>query len=135
MAKILVVDDEKSYRVVLSRLLSRAGYQVATAGEPESAMLLLRDEPVDLVLSDLQMPGLDGLAFCRQVQRDIAQIPFILFTACAPTDRRRQAPTAGIYGWLDKPCDNRAVLAMVAAALPAAPPPSPGPPCLESETS
>jgi two-component system NtrC family response regulator len=117
VAEILVVDDEKNYRLILTRLLSNAGYRVLTADGPVAAMTLLKDHPVRLILSDLRMPLMDGLEFCRRVKQDIGEIPFILFSAFIAAQGQQQMNASGAWGFLDKPFDNDDVLAMVAAAL------------------
>lgn len=114
---VLVVDDEKNYRLILSRLLSGAGYRVLTAEGSLDAMALLREHHIGVVLSDMRMPQLDGLELCRHVNRNIRPIPFILFSAFASPQNRQQIVAAGAWGFLDKPFDNNDVLTMVAQAL------------------
>jgi len=81
--KILVVDDEKNYRIVLARLFEGVGCQVLLADSPESAMTLLQNEKVSLLLTDLQMAGKNDLDFCQRVRSEIGDIPTIVFTADA----------------------------------------------------
>jgi YesN/AraC family two-component response regulator len=65
---VLVVDDERSIQVGLRGLLAKEGHEVATAGSGEEALRLLDSEPFDLVLTDLRMPGLDGMGLLKKVQ-------------------------------------------------------------------
>ncbi len=115
---ILVVDDEKNYRIILSRILEGAGYQVLTADHPQVAMELIREQPVALILSDMRMPDIDGLELCRRVSQDIGSIPFILFSACIPTHYRQEIDaTIDAWGSLSKPFDNQDVLSLVEEVL------------------
>lgn len=115
---ILVVDDEKNYRIVLSRILDSAGYRVLTADGPRRALELLCEQPVALIMTDLHMPNVDGLELCRHVSRDIGKIPFILFSACFSA-RLRQEIDAIVESWggLCKPFNNGEVLSLVEAVL------------------
>ncbi|MDH3453537.1 MAG: response regulator [Desulfuromonadales bacterium] len=115
---ILVVDDEKNYRIILSRILAGAGYRVLTADRPQAALQLLREQPVALILSDMRMPEIDGLELCRRVSRDIGSVPFILFSAFIPAhDRQQIDATVDAWGSLSKPFDNQEVLSLVEAVL------------------
>ena len=111
--KILVVDDEKNYRIILSRLLEGNGYQVLSADSPEAAMRILRQEQVSLILSDLRMKNVDGLNFCRQVFAEIGQIPCVVFTAYATEYCKNEIMNAGILDCLVKPFRNQDVLQLV----------------------
>lgn len=115
---ILVVDDEKNYRIILSRILAGAGYQVLTADRPQVAMQLLREQPVALVLSDMCMPESNGLELYRCISRDIGPVPFILFSAfISAQDRQQIDATLGTWGSLSKPFDNQDVLSLVEKVL------------------
>jgi len=112
--KILVVDDEKNYRIILARLFEGVGYQVLLADSPESAMTLLQNEKVSLLLTDLQMARMNGLAFCQRVRSEIGDIPTIVFTANASSFGREALNNAGVLTCLDKPFDNQVILNLVA---------------------
>lgn len=112
--KILVVDDEKNYRVVLARLFEEVGYQVLLAESPESAMTLLQNEKVSLLLTDLQMARMNGLAFCQRARCEIGDIPMIVFTAHASSFGREALNNAVVLTCLDKPFDNQVILNLVA---------------------
>ena len=117
MAHILVVDDEKNYRVVLARLLEDAGYRVSVADNPYAALELLSRDNVTLIISDLRMPHLDGLAFLRQVRDDYGDLPFIVMTAYASVETALAAMKLGAADYLLKPFQNDAVLLCVDKAL------------------
>ena len=117
MAHILVVDDEKNYRVVLGRLLEEAGYRVSVADNPYAALELLARDNVALILSDLRMPHLDGLAFLRQVRDEHGDLPFIVMTAYASVETALAAMKLGAVDYLLKPFQNDAVLLCIDKAL------------------
>jgi len=112
--KILVVDDEKNYRIVLARLFEGVGYQVLLADSPESAMTVLQNEKVSLILTDLQMASRNGLAFCQRVRSEIGNIPTIVFTADNSSTGYDAMIDAGVLNCLDKPFDNQFILNLVA---------------------
>ncbi|AJF05546.1 sigma-54-dependent transcriptional regulator [Geoalkalibacter subterraneus] len=117
MAHILVVDDEKNYCTVLSELLGDEGFRVSTAANPYAALEVMNRENIDLVLSDLKMPGMSGLEFLKQVQSEIGEIPFILFTAYATVETALDAMKSGAVDYLVKPCKNEEILLAVKKAL------------------
>ncbi|MDD3801964.1 MAG: sigma-54 dependent transcriptional regulator [Desulfuromonas thiophila] len=117
MAHILIVDDEKNYGTVLSRLLQQQGHRTSWVGNPFAALELLAQENIQLILSDLKMPLLDGVAFLQQVRREHGAIPFIILTAYASVDTALAAMKAGAFDYLTKPFDNSELLLIVAKAL------------------
>ncbi|MDT8440159.1 MAG: sigma-54 dependent transcriptional regulator [Desulfuromonadales bacterium] len=117
MAHILIVDDEKNYRIVLARLLSEAGYRVSVAENPFAALDLLAREEVSVVLSDLRMPTMDGMTFQQRVQANCGDIPFIILTAFATVETALQAMKAGAFDYLMKPFKNEEILVVVDKAL------------------
>ena len=117
MNHILVVDDEKNYLVVLSALLSDAGYKVSTVDNPFAALELLSREQVSLVLSDLKMPRMDGLEFYHRAQQECGPVPFILLTAFATVESALEAIKAGVFDYLMKPFNNEEILLTVSKAL------------------
>ena len=114
---ILIVDDEKNYCVVLGQLLRRAGYRVSTAENGFAALDILHTEAVSLVLSDLKMPRMDGLALFQAVRRDMGDIPFIIMTAFATVQTALDSIKSGVYDYLLKPFNNDQVLLTIDQAL------------------
>ena len=117
MAHILIVDDEKNYRIVLTRLLEEAGHRVSAAENPFAALELLQREDVALILSDLRMPKMDGMEFFRAVREGQGEIPFIILTAFATVETALQAMKAGAFDYLTKPFKNEEILVVVEKAL------------------
>ncbi len=81
--KVLLVDDDKEFRIVAAIILETAGYQVMQADDGAIAMEILRIEHPDLIISDLNMPMMDGRALCKQVRADalLARTPFVIMSA------------------------------------------------------
>ncbi len=117
MAHILVVDDEKNYRVVLAKLLTDDGHRVSVAENPFAALELLGREDVSLILSDLRMPNMDGMVFHQRVVEDYGDIPFIIMTAFATVETALQSMKAGVFDYLMKPFKNEEILVVVEKAL------------------
>jgi two-component system NtrC family response regulator len=117
MAHILVVDDEKNYRTILAQLLEGEGYRVSVAENPFAALELLGRESVSLILSDLRMPRMDGMAFLQQVREDVGDVPFVILTAFATVETALAAMKAGAFDYLLKPFNNEEILQTVAKAL------------------
>ncbi|MDA3902123.1 MAG: sigma-54 dependent transcriptional regulator [Desulfuromusa sp.] len=117
MAHILIVDDEKNYRIVLSKLLSDAGHTVSLAENPFAALDLLTREEVSLILSDLRMPNMDGMELHQRVLEEYGDIPFIIMTAFATVETALQAIKAGAFDYLMKPFKNEEILVVVDKAL------------------
>jgi two-component system NtrC family response regulator len=118
MAHILVVDDEKNYRMVLGRLLEEAGHRVSVADNPYAGLEILARDNVALIISDLRMPRMDGLTFLRQVREEYGGgIPFLVMTAYATVETAIEAMKLGAADYLLKPFQNDAVLLCVEKAL------------------
>ncbi len=106
-AKILCVDDEPSIREFLHRVLTDEGYQVLTACDGQEALLVAVAERPDLILLDIMMPNLDGMATCRQLRErpTTRNIRIIILTAYDTRDRLEEAIAAGADDFLGKPID------------------------------
>jgi CheY-like chemotaxis protein len=117
---ILLVEDNPQNRELASDLLALAGARVLTASDAETALDLLRREPVDLVLMDVSLPRMDGLEAARQLKNTpaTAHVPVIAITAHAMKGDRERVLAAGCDGYLTKPIDTRTFAAAVARFLP-----------------
>jgi excisionase family DNA binding protein len=116
--RILLVDDEESIRRLLSGMLESA-YDVEVAPDAESAMRLIREPAAhyDLLISDLNMPGMDGLSLIREAQRIRAALPAIVITGHSTESSAIEALNLGVAGYLTKPFGTTQVLAAAAKAL------------------
>ena len=114
---ILLVEDNEMNRDMLVRRLRRAGYQVATAGDGEAALIAMREQQPAVVLMDMNLPIKDGWTACREAQQDasIAVIPIIALTAHAMEEDKHRALEAGCSDYATKPVDFPALLTKIAA--------------------
>jgi two-component system response regulator FlrC len=119
MSRILVVEDDAALREALTDTLELAGQSVVAAPDGEAALATLGRETVDMVLSDVQMPGMDGHELLRRVKSVRPGIPFILMTAYGQIDRAVEAMRDGAADYLPKPFEPDRLLAVVARYLPA----------------
>lgn len=121
MARILVVDDEADIRDAFCVALQRAGHAVTTAADGAQAADLHHSDTFDLIVSDLAMPGLDGIGLTRAVRADGRPgIPILLVTASASPEDIEEAREAGITAHLAKPCKLAELRDQVAVLLGAA---------------
>ena len=125
---LLVVDDNEMNRDMLSRRLEKRGYRVLMASDGATALDLIAAQPIDLVLLDIEMPGLSGLDVLREVRktRSGLQLPILMATARTDSADVVQALEAGANDYVVKPLDFPVVLARVEAQLRLRPPSAPG---------
>ncbi|MES1185970.1 MAG: sigma-54 dependent transcriptional regulator [Myxococcales bacterium] len=115
--QILVVDDEPNLRRVLSAQLERDGYDVHTAEDGEQALGILKEHHIDLVITDLRMPRIDGMELLRRAQKIDAELPVVMITAHGTVDNAVEALKTGAFDYLTKPFDQVEVRTIVAKAL------------------
>jgi excisionase family DNA binding protein len=115
--RVLVVDDEASIRDLLSKTLALAEYDVDLAFDGRSAIERLRLMPYDLLITDLKMPGVDGLGVIREARRMKPDIPVIIITGFSTEASAIEAVNLGVAGYLTKPFRVPRVLAVAAKAL------------------
>lgn len=118
--KILVVDDEPQIRRVVRVILVGAGYEVVDARSGESALLKFREFLPDMVLLDLNMPGVGGLETCRAI-RETSDVPIIVLTVRNTEDDKVEALDAGADDYVTKPFGKKELLARIRAAMRRAP--------------
>ncbi|MEL6477097.1 MAG: ATP-binding protein [Pseudomonadota bacterium] len=111
--RLLVVDDTATNRMVADLMLTDAGHKVVTANDGAEALDLLDAQPFDLVLMDIQMPGLDGVSVMRRMRQagmPWSDLPVIAMTADAMPEKRAHYIAAGMSGYVAKPIDQRVML-------------------------
>ncbi len=106
--KVLIVDDSSTMRKIVTRSLRQAGLdfeKIVEAGDGQEALQVLENEQVDIILSDINMPNMDGIEFLRQksTNSEIAGIPVIMITTEAGSDILTEAKTLGASGSIKKP--------------------------------
>jgi CheY-like chemotaxis protein len=117
--KILLVEDNEVNRRLAGFLLRSQGYQLREAKTANEAFEILANEPVDLIVTDIQLPGMDGLEITRKLKRqpDTAHIPVIAVTSYAMAGDRDKALAAGCAGYVTKPIDKNTFIKEVAELL------------------
>jgi excisionase family DNA binding protein len=115
--RVLVVDDEASIRDLLSKTLALAEYEVDLAPDGRTALERLRLVPYDLLITDLKMPGVDGLTVIREARRLKTDLPVIIITGFSTEASAIEAVNLGVSGYLTKPFRVPRVLATAAKAL------------------
>jgi len=119
MAKILAVDDSASLRQMVSFTLKEAGHEVVEAADGVEALELARSAPADLVISDVNMPRMDGISLVRELRwlPEYKFTPILLLTTETSDAKKQEGKAAGATGWLVKPFDPEALLTTIKRVL------------------
>ncbi len=117
MQRILVVDDEKNYLVVLSALLGGEGYEVITAQSGARALAMVEEDEPDLVITDMRMPRMSGLELIRGLKERAPGLPVVVMTAYGTVENAVEAMKAGAVDYIMKPFENQQLLLTVERAL------------------
>ncbi|HVE56572.1 MAG TPA: sigma-54 dependent transcriptional regulator [Pyrinomonadaceae bacterium] len=117
MAKLLIVDDEESYRQVLSVIFKGEGYAVETAANGHAALTELKKNPFDLIISDVRMPDMDGIALLKAVRELPLDVGIVLTTAFGTIDTAREAFKLGADDFIQKPFNNEELKLIVRRTL------------------
>ncbi len=119
MKRILIVDDDRTMRTVLTRYLENRGYQVEQFGSGSEALAAFAKNPPDLVVSDVMMPEMDGLEFCRRLRSTPSGqlMPFIFLSGKGELEDRIYGHEIGADDYLTKPVDPRELVAKIEAQL------------------
>lgn len=118
---VLIIDDEEAQRVLLVRALTRRGCEALAAEDGLRGLAAARARPPDVVLSDVNMPGLDGMGVLMFLRRELPGTPVILTTGLPSAKDAARAAGLGAFAYLAKPYDLDALLALVERALGAGP--------------
>jgi two-component system, NtrC family, response regulator AtoC len=115
--QVLIVDDEPNLRKILSAQLSRDGYDVMTAEDGERGLALLKEHHIDLVITDLKMPKVDGMTLLKRALEEEPDLPIVLITAHGTIDTAVEALKSGAFDFVTKPFDKDEVRQIVGKAL------------------
>ena len=120
MAAILAVDDSSSLRQMVAFTLKNSGFEVIEAIDGQDAIEKLGDRTVDLVLTDQNMPRMDGLSLVRHLRSlpQYQKIPILILTTESSDERKQAGRAAGATGWLVKPFDPRRLVEVIHKVLP-----------------
>lgn len=116
---IMTVDDSATIRQMLNFTLSDAGFDVIEAVDGVDACTKLKDNPVNMVITDLNMPQMDGIELIREVRKDPANrfVPIIMLTTESQETKKQEGKAAGASGWIVKPFSPEQLLAVVKMVL------------------
>ena len=114
--RIMVVDDSDDVRAMTSLILRQAGYKVVEAINGKDALSRLDDEPVDAIVTDLNMPIMDGIDMVKGV-RARSSIPIIMVTTVSSESKQEEGRAAGVTAWVFKPYRPNRLLAVVEEVL------------------
>jgi DNA-binding NtrC family response regulator len=117
MDKILIVDDDKDMRDILSNLISSDGYKAITASNGRKALIETRAHSPDLVLLDIRLPEIDGLKVLEEIKKMDKDIPIIMLTAYEDVKSAVQAMKSGAFDYITKPFDNEEMALNIKRAL------------------
>lgn len=116
MANILIVEDERKMQDIISEYMNRGGHTCFVADDGVDALLLLKNQPMDLMILDIMMPHLDGFSVCRAA-REMSGLPIIMLTAKSDEEDKLKGYEYGADDYMTKPFSPRVLLAKVNALL------------------
>src|SRR5436853_4208899 len=116
-AKILVVEDDPDIRRILEMFLTEKGFRVKIAADASRALDMLAEEPIDLILSDVRMPGMSGLDLLRHVKEHDPEIQLVLMSAYSSVKDAVEAIRLGAADYVEKPIDFRRLDRVLHAVL------------------
>lgn len=113
--RVLTVDDSRTILAMLHHTLSNAGFDVLQAEDGQKGLEMLQREAVDVVITDINMPVMDGIEFIRQVRAtgQHNSLPILILTTETSQDKREQGRAAGGTGWIVKPFDPEKLISVI----------------------
>ncbi len=117
METILIVDDEKNYRLVLEALLTPEGYEIVTANNGADALQMVSDGDIDLVVTDMKMPGMSGMELLESCKKVKPEIPVVMMTAFGTIEMAVEAMKKRAFDYITKPFQNEQLKMTVGKAL------------------
>jgi two-component system NtrC family response regulator len=117
METILIVDDEKNYLTILSAVLEDEGFEILTALSGREALEVHKTSDLDLIVTDMKMPGMDGIELLKHIKSVDPDLPIIMMTAHGTIDKAVEAMQKGAYSYILKPFDNERLIIYVKKAI------------------
>ncbi|MFC1516015.1 sigma-54-dependent transcriptional regulator [Thermodesulfobacteriota bacterium] len=117
METVLIVDDEKNYPLILGAVLEEEGFETLIANSGHDALDILKNADVDLVLTDMKMPVMDGIQLLEKIKEIEPDLPVIMMTAHGTVDKAVEAMQKGAYSYILKPFDNERMILYVNKAI------------------
>jgi two-component system chemotaxis response regulator CheY len=118
MKKILIVDDAATIIMSLRNNLEIAGYSVESADNGSKGLEKLKSGKFDLIMTDINMPVMDGLEFIKEARKIVRFTPILILSTETSPERRAEAKQLGATGWLVKPCGGKDLLDVIKKVLP-----------------
>jgi len=117
--RIMIVDDSESMRMMVAFTLTGGGYEVVEASDGRGALEQLKDGPVDMIITDVNMPHLNGIELVRKVREheESRFIPILLLTTESNESKKKEGREAGATGWIVKPFRSEQLLGAVRKVL------------------
>jgi two-component system chemotaxis response regulator CheY len=115
--RIMTVDDSPTFRKVLGHSLRGAGYEVVEAVDGKEALVKLETAPVDMVITDLTMPGMNGIELVREIRSLYESVPVVMLSTVGEEKSLEEGRAAGVTGWIVKPFDPRELLSVIGQLL------------------
>jgi two-component system nitrogen regulation response regulator GlnG len=115
--KVWIVDDDKSIRWVLEKALSKEDVDITSFGDPRQVLDKVKHESPDVIISDIRMPGMDGISLLEKIKQHAPTVPVIIMTAYSDLDRAVSAFREGAFEYLSKPFDVDEVVSLVKRAI------------------
>ncbi|MCI8354312.1 MAG: response regulator transcription factor [Lachnospiraceae bacterium] len=116
MANILIVEDEKNMQEIIAEYMRRSNHTCFTADDGTDALMILKNNPMDLMILDIMMPNLDGFTVCK-LAREISNLPIIMLTAKGSEDDKLKGYDLGADDYMTKPFSPKVLLAKANALL------------------
>ncbi len=119
MQSVLAVDDSASMRVLVNHVLESAGFEVVLAEDGVEALDFARDNAVDLVLTDINMPNLDGIGLIKELRslRHYKYVPLLVLTTESSHDKKMEGKSAGATGWIVKPFNPEQLISTISKVI------------------
>ncbi|HJX33648.1 MAG TPA: response regulator, partial [Desulfatiglandales bacterium] len=117
METILIVDDEKNYLIVLEALLGNEGYEIITADNAADALRLIKESDLDLLITDMKMPGMNGMDLLTAAKKINSEMPVIIMTAYGTIGMAVEAMKKDAYDYITKPFQNENLKLTIKKAL------------------
>jgi two-component system NtrC family response regulator len=117
METVLIVDDEKNYLVVLSAFLSEEGYETLTADSAQRALEIVETTDLDLVLTDMKMPTMDGIELLKRIKEKVPDLPVVIMTAYGTVEKAVGAMQLGAFNFILKPFQNETLKQIIRKAV------------------
>ena len=119
MQSVLAVDDSASMRVLVNHVLESAGYEVVLAEDGVEALDYARNHSVDLVLTDINMPNLDGIGLIKELRNlpHYKYVPLLVLTTESGQEKKLEGKSAGATGWIVKPFDPEQLVSTISKVI------------------